>query len=106
MAKTGLWNNKSKIKKEQQHGVLRYTDNHDEQIDRIIEILFEYSQTADETALFCEAQATIRLHLDMAAKYQLFALVRQLLKRAKCLFSARGLSCGKQQVNLDEVFNI
>ena len=99
MQKQALWNNGQKSKKSNNMAYYN-TDNHDEQIDRILRYLFDHQTTQYKRALFCEAQQ--QLHdLDIAAQYQLFALVReQLPRRAKLLFSAEDFS-GKQQVILE-----
>lgn len=76
------------------------TQNNDEQIDGILRFLFEYQPMQKKQQLFAQTKQQLDA-LDIAAKYQLFALVReQLPKRAKLFFSAEDF-IGKQQVILD-----
>jgi len=76
------------------------TQNKDEQIDGILRFLFEYQPMQMKQQLFAQTKQQFDA-LDIAAKYQLFALVReQLPKRAKLFFSAEDF-IGKQQVILD-----
>ncbi|WP_288688622.1 hypothetical protein [uncultured Acinetobacter sp.] len=76
------------------------TQNKDEQIDEILRFLFEYQPMQMKQQLFAQTKQQFDA-LDIAAKYQLFALVReQLPKRAKLFFSAEDF-IGKQQVILD-----
>lgn len=76
------------------------TQNKNEQIDGILRFLFEYQPMQMKQQLFAQTKQQFDA-LDIAAKYQLFALVReQLPKRAKLFFSAEDF-IGKQQVILD-----
>lgn len=76
------------------------TQNNDEQIDGILRFLFEYQPMQKKQQLFAQTKQQLDA-LDIAAKYQLFALVReQLPKRAKLFFCAEDF-IGKQQVILD-----
>ncbi|KAB0624548.1 hypothetical protein F7P75_13030 [Acinetobacter gandensis] len=76
------------------------TQNKDEQIDEILRFLFEYQPMQMKQQLFAQTKQQFDA-LDIAAKYQLFALVReQLPKRAKLFFSAEDF-IGKQQAILD-----
>ncbi len=75
------------------------TQNNDEQIDEILRFLFEYQPVQIKQQLLAQTKQQLDA-LDIAAKYQLFALVReQLPKRAKLFFSAEDF-IGMQQVIL------
>lgn len=75
------------------------TYNNDEQIELLMRFLFEYQAQVYKQEQHQHVVAVFQ-ELELASKYQLFALVRERLpNRAKHLFSAEDFS-GKQHVIL------